>query len=92
MRDDERLFSFGFQFFFITIILVAVFHFLFTKDEKILKAKNREIVSLEQDLANASVKFAALVQPEILRPIVMKVYPNYRPIGSGRTISAKSLE
>ena len=91
MRDDERLFSFAIQFFIITLLLVAVFHMLFDSDDKKLKAKNRELVSLEQDLSNATVRFTALIRPEILRPIVTKAHPNYRPIGTGRTISVRNM-
>ena len=91
MRDDERLFSFAIQFFIITLLLVAVFHMLFDSNDKKLNAKNRELVSLEQDLSNASVRLAALLRPEILRPIVMKVHPDYKPIGTGRTISVRNM-
>ncbi|MDR1071422.1 MAG: hypothetical protein LBL21_02160 [Rickettsiales bacterium] len=92
MRDDERLFSFGFQFFIIMLIAVALFHAAFDADEKQLARKNRAAMSLEQDLANARVRFAALVQPEVLRPIVTQLYPNYRPVGTGRFISAGGME
>ncbi|MDR3208529.1 MAG: hypothetical protein LBT45_01625 [Rickettsiales bacterium] len=92
MRDDERVFSFGFQFFIIALIAVALFHAAFSADEKKLAQKNKSIMSLEQDLANARVRFATLVQPEILRPIVMQLYPDYRPIGTGRFISARNME
>ena len=74
------------------MIVIAVFHTLFNADEKQLNKKNRTALSLEQDLANAKVKFAALVQPDILRPIVMQIYPTYKPIGTGRIISVKNLE
>jgi hypothetical protein len=92
MRDDERLFSFGLQFFIITLITVALFHAAFNADEKKLAKKNKAISALGQDLSNAKVRFAALVQPEILRPIVAQLYPHYRPIGTGRTIRAKDMD
>lgn len=65
---------------------------LFVSDDKKLKSKQREVVSLEQDLANASVRFAALVQPDVLRPIVQKTHPSYRFVGTGRTINVKDIQ
>jgi hypothetical protein len=92
MRDDERLFSFGLQFFMIALVAVALFHAAFSEDEKTLARKNKAIASLGRDLANAKVRFAALVQPEVLRPVVMQLYPHYRPVGTGRVVGAEDLE
>jgi len=92
MRDDERLFSFGMQFIALTLIIVAIFHAAFNADEKNLIKQNRIITSLEQDLANAKVKFATLVQPNILRPIVQQIHPTYVHIGTGRSISVQNME
>ncbi|MDR2269108.1 MAG: hypothetical protein LBD94_02895 [Rickettsiales bacterium] len=92
MKDDERLFSTGVEFFIITLIAVAIFHVMFSSDEKKLNKKNREIAALEQDIANASVRFHELVQPETLRHIVMQIYPKYKPVGSGRVLSARNME
>lgn len=92
MRDDERLFSIGLQFFIITLVAVAVFHVMFNSTERALSQKNKTMRMLDQDLANASVRFSELVQPEMLRPVVMRVHPYYRPIGSGRTIGARDIE
>ena len=92
MRDDERLFSFGLRFFALTLVAVAVFHAAFNMDEKKLGAKNKIIRALEQDNENAKGRFADLVRPDILRPIVMRIHPSYRHIGTGRTQSAGSLE
>ena len=92
MREGDRFFSFAFQFLIATVVLVAVFHFAFTADDEKLKAKSREIISLEQDLANASVRLAAMVQTERLRPVVARVFPSYRNIGTGRVISVGDLK
>ena len=92
MRDDERLFVFAIQFFIVTILLVAVFHTLFDSDDKKLRSKNREIVLIEQDLANAETVFARMVQPDALRPVVTKVFPSYRTIGTGQTVNINSLK
>ena len=86
MREDEKLFSFGSHIFIVTLLLVAIFHALFSADEKKLDTKNRKIITLEQDIANAQVKFSALTQPDVLRPIVLQIYPDWKPIGTGRTI------
>ena len=91
MRDDERLFSLGLKLFIITLPLVAAFHTLFNADDKRLTAKRREAVSLEQDLKNADARFSAMVRPDRLRPIVNETHPNFRPIGTGRTISVRSM-
>ena len=92
MRDDERLFSFGLAFIIFAAVIVTIFQVAFDSNEKKLKQQNAKIISLEQDLANASVRFSALVQPESLRRMVMQTHPSYRPIGTGRTISVKSME
>jgi len=92
MRDDERLFSFGWRFFALTLIAVAAFHAAFSVDEKKLAGQNRKIRALEEDLANARVKFAALVQPEILGPIVAAIYPSYRHIGTGRGVRVRDMD
>jgi hypothetical protein len=92
MRDDERVFAFGFSFLIVALIVTAAFHVAFDSADKDLRGKIRIAVALEKDLDNASVQFSALVRPEVLRPIVMRLYPNYRPIGTGRTISAKELD
>ena len=91
MRDDERLFSIGIQFFMTALLIVALFHMMFDITDKRLKAKNREIVSLEQDLSNAKVRFETMTRPETLRPIVSKIFPTWRHIGTDRVISVKNL-
>jgi hypothetical protein len=92
MRDGELVFNFGFASLIIMAIVTAAFFVAFSSDENNLKKKNKTIVSLEQDLANATVKFSSLVQPEVLRPIVATVYPKYKPIGTGQTISLESMK
>ena len=90
MESDEKIFSFGLEFFLITLVIIAIFHSAFSSNEKNLIAKNKTIVTLEQDIANASVKFAALIQPEFLMPIVTKIYPNYKSIGTKQRIDART--
>jgi hypothetical protein len=92
MRDDERLFSFGLAFIIFSVLIVTIFQVAFDSDEKKLRQKNARIISLEQDLKNASADFSALVRPEILRPIVMQIYPAYRPIGTSNIVSVKNME
>jgi hypothetical protein len=88
MENDEKLFSFGLEFFITALLVISVFHAVFNYNEKNLAKKNKQLVTLEQDTANASVKFTNLIQPEILRPIVMELYPKYKPIGTKQTIDA----
>jgi hypothetical protein len=90
MDNDEKLFSFGLEFLITALLVISVFHAVFSYNEKNLAKKNKQLVTLEQDVANASVKFAALVQPEVLRPIVMEIYPNYKSIGTKQTIDART--
>ena len=93
MSDDERtIFSFGFGFFLLSLLAIAAFHAAFYADEKKLDAANKKIVALEQDLANASARFSGLVQPERLRPIVIQIFPHYRPIGTGRAVAVKDMK
>ena len=93
MTDDEwTIFKFGGRFFIFAMLAVAVFHAVYGYNEKKLDAANKKIVALEQDLANASARFSGLVQPERLRPIVMQIFPNYRPIGTGRAVAVKDMK
>ncbi|MDR2770036.1 MAG: hypothetical protein LBB08_01140 [Rickettsiales bacterium] len=92
MRDDERLFSFGVAFFLFALLAIAIFNSAFNASDKKLKIQNARIIRLEQEAANASVRFRELIRPEVLRPIVMRTFPDFKPIGTGRTISVKDIE
>ena len=92
MRDGERLFSIGIQSIVFTAFIIAVFHSAYNADAKEVRQKNREIQVLEQELTNASARYAALTRPEILRPIIGGLFPNYKPIGTSRVISLRDIQ
>ncbi|MDR1826169.1 MAG: hypothetical protein LBQ49_00580 [Rickettsiales bacterium] len=92
MRSDDDFFSFAIRFFLITALSVAVFHAMFDTDDKKLKEKSKEVVLLEQDLANATVGLAAMAQPEKLRAAAVRIFPTYKTIGTGRAITTGDLK
>ena len=92
MRDGERLFSIGIQSIIFTAFIIAIFHSAFSADAKEVRRKSREITTMEQELNNAKVRYAALTRPEVLRPIINGLFPDYRPIGTGRVIHIRDLQ
>ena len=92
MGEGEKVFGVGIYFIIITAIAAAVFHTAFGSAQKKLKQKAAEIVSLERENKNAESRFDALVRPDVLRPLVMRLYPSARPIGTGREIRIKDME
>ena len=91
MITGERLFSIGLQCLILMLFLIAIFHSAFNIDARRMQRKNREIVRLEQELNNQNVRFAAMVRPEVLRPIVMRIHPNFRTIGTGQLVRIRDL-
>ncbi|MDR1027487.1 MAG: hypothetical protein LBL46_03670 [Rickettsiales bacterium] len=92
MNEGERVFSISIYFILLTAAAAAVFHVAFGGVQKQLHKRAAEIVSLERENANADARFGALIRPDILRPIVMRLYPSARPIGAGAGIRIKDME
>jgi len=91
MRDGERLFSIGIQAIIVTAFIIAIFHSAYNADVKQVHQKARAIQTLEQELTNAQARYAALTRPEVLSPIINGLFPDYRPIGTGRVIRIRDM-
>lgn len=87
MRDDEKMFQIGLWTFGIALLLsVVIFPVAFRTQGRQINLVQKEIVSLQQQIAVREAEFASLVIPEILRNSVDMVAPKSKNIGFSKNV------
>ena len=92
MREDELMFHWGIGLAVAAVVLSAVMQVAYRTQDKARARTRAEIVRTQQDIAEEQTRFSALVRPEVLRSVVIEMYPKFQPLGFGKTISAGDIE
>ena len=92
MREDELMFHWGIGLAVAAVVLSAVMQVAYRTQDKARARTRAEIVRTQQNIAEEQTRFSSLVRPEVLRSVVIEMYPKFQPLGFGKTISAGDIE
>lgn len=85
------MFHWGLGLAIVAVVCAAVLQVCFRNQDRARARARAEIVRVQQDIAEDQAKFSALVRPEVLRSIVIEMYPKFEPIGFKKTITAGDI-
>ena len=91
MRDDEKMFQWGFGLFMVVSIAMASLQVFSRAQERSLARTRADIVRIQQDFAEEQARFSGLIRPEILRGTVAEMFPKFEPIGFKKNITAEEI-
>jgi type II secretory pathway pseudopilin PulG len=91
MREDELMFHWGLGLAIVAIVLAAVLQVCSRNQDRARARARAQIVVLQQEIAESQARFSALVRPEVLRSIVIEMYPAFEPLGFKKTVSVRNL-
>jgi len=91
MREDEKMFHWGFGMFTTAFVLMAILQVFFRAQERARVRVRADIVRAGQEYAEERARFSALIRPEILRSTVAGMYPRFEPIGFQKNITAGEI-
>ena len=92
LRDDEKMFQWGFGMFAFAFVLIAVLQVAFRTQERARNRVRAEFVQAQQDFAEKQTAFSALVRPEVLRGTVAEMYPKFEAIGFKKNININEIK
>lgn len=91
MREDELMFHWGLGLAIIAVVLAAVLQVCYRNQDRARARTRAQIVRVQQDIAENQTRFSSLVRPEVLRSIVIEMYPRFEPLGFKKTISVQDI-
>ncbi|MCL2017757.1 MAG: hypothetical protein FWG80_03240 [Alphaproteobacteria bacterium] len=91
MRDDEKMFHWGFGLFASAFVLMAVLQVCSRAQERARARTRADIIRAGQEYAEEQARFSALIRPEVLRSTVAEMYPKFEPIGFKKNITANEI-
>ena len=92
MQDDEKMFHWGIGMVIAALAISAALQVSFRTQDKARARTRAQIVRTQQDIAEERAKFAALTRPEVLRSVVIEMYPKFAPLGFGKTVNVKDIK
>jgi hypothetical protein len=91
MNEDERMFHWGLGLAMAVLMLTASLQVCYRVQDKTRARVRKEIVKTQQETAMAAANFASYVRPEILRNVVISVYPKAEVISFHKSILIDEL-
>ncbi|MDR1361267.1 MAG: hypothetical protein LBJ18_03080 [Rickettsiales bacterium] len=91
MDESEKMFNWGLGLVGFILILTATLQVCYRVQDKSRARVRAEIVETQQKLAAATATFSSLMRPEILRGVVVSVYPRSASIGFAKTVNINEL-
>ncbi len=91
MDESEKMFHWGLGLTFAVLVLTAVLQVSYREQDKSRARTKSDIVKTQQQIAVASANFASLVRPEILRSMVVSIYPKVETISFNKQVSIDEL-
>lgn len=89
--ESEKMFNWGLGLAMFVLMLTAVLQVCYRTQNRVRAQIHKQIVTTQQDIAIADANFSSYVGNEILRNIVMTVYPNAEVITFNKSVSIKDL-
>lgn len=91
MTEDEKMFHIGMWAFCSVLALTIVLQVCYRTQNKARDRVRREIVATQQRSAQLAANFASYVRPEILRNVVVSIYPKSEVISFHKSIGIEEL-
>ncbi len=91
MGEDEKMFQFGLWACILVSVLAAVLQVCYRTQNRARNRVRAEIVQTQQEIAVAQANFASYVRPEILRNLVVSVYPKTEVISFHKSVAIDDL-
>ena len=91
MDDENKMLHWGWGMLVAVAALSAVLQVAYRTQDKARAKARAEIVRIQQKTAEAEAGFSSLVRPEVLRNVVSGMYPDFVPMGFGKTIAASEI-
>ncbi len=91
MGESKKMLHIGFIAVCLVFMLSAVLQVCYRTQNKVRNRVRSAIVQTQQDIAVAQADFASYVRPEILRNMVISIYPKTEIIGYQKHISIYDL-
>ncbi len=91
MNEDEQMFQWGIGLAMAVLMLTAVLQVCYRVQDKTRARTKAEIVQTQQEIAVAQANFASYVRPEILRNLVVSIYPKSEVISFNKSIAIDDI-
>ncbi len=91
MTEDEKMFHIGLWAFGSVLALTIVLQVCYRTQNKARDRVRREIVLTQQKSAEMTANFASYVRPEILRNLVVSIYPKSEVISFHKSVAIDEL-
>jgi len=91
MTEDEKMFHIGMWAFGAVLALTIVLQVCYRTQNKARDRVRREIVATQQETARLAANFASYVRPEILRNVVVSIYPKSEVISFHKSVGIDEL-
>lgn len=91
MNEDEKMFHWGLALAMGVLMLTAVLQVCYRVQDKTRARIKKEIVQTQQKTAVAAANFASYVRPEILRNLVVSLYPKSEVISFNKSVAIDEL-
>lgn len=91
MGEDEKMFQIGLWACILVSVLAAVLQVCYRTQNRARNRVRAEIVQTQQEIAVAQANFASYVRPEILRNLVVSVYPKTEVISFHKSVAIDDL-
>ena len=91
MTEDEKMFHIGMWAFGSVMALTIVMQVCYRTQNKARAGVRREIVATQQKTAQMAANFASYVRPEILRNVVVSIYPKSEVISFHKSVGKDEL-
>lgn len=91
MGEDEKMFQIGLWACILVSVLAAVLQVCYRTQNRARNRVRAEIVKTQQEIAVGQANFASYVRPEILRNLVVSVYPKTEVISFHKSVAIDDL-
>ena len=91
MNEEEKMFSWGVGLAVFIIVLTAGLQVCFRTNDKMRAHVRAKIVKTQQDIAERTADFATYVRPEVLRNLVVSLYPKSEVISFNKSVSINEV-
>ena len=91
MNEDEKMFQIGLWSLGVVLVMTVALQVVFRTQDRTINRVRADIVKTQQETAVAAANFASYVRPEILRNMVMGIYPRAEVVSFTKSVSIAEL-
>lgn len=91
MNEDEKMFKWGLGLAMLVLMLTAALQVCYRAQNRTRGNVHKEIVKIQQEIAIADTNFSSYVGNDILRNLVISIYPKVEVITFNKSIAIEDL-